>query len=186
MNNLLATDIKAVFADSKKKRGIEKYAEITRTFSFANVMTDKGFQRKFNGFYRVRRNSDWQKVYYDIMERGKTTEVNFESVIKEIYIKTGRVEASFTSKLIHTLNNDMPIWDQYVLKNLNLKMPICKGERKIQSAIHLYQQIVQWYNQALSTNEIARKTIEFDEVFPEYRWFSKTKKLDFLLWQMRD
>ena len=31
-----------------------------------------------------------------------------------------------------------------------------------------------------------QKILEFDEVFPQYSWFSQTKKLDFLLWQMRD
>ena len=43
-----------------------------------------------------------------------------------------------------------------------------------------------WYEQALSTFEINQKILEFDEVFPQYSWFSQTKKLDFLLWQMRD
>jgi hypothetical protein len=186
MNKIIDMDIEATFADSKKKRGIEKYAEITQAFPLVNVTTDKNFQKRFNGFYRVRRNSDWQIVYYDIMEKGKNTNLSFEGVLRELYIKTGRIEASFASKLIHTLNNNMPIWDRFVLQNLNLKMPLCKGEQKIQAAIGIYHEIMQWYEKSLSTNEIDKKIFEFDEIFPEYRWFSKTKKLDFLLWQMRE
>ena len=186
MDNIVSVNIEAIFADSKKKRGIEKYAEIIKSFSLVNVTTDKDFQRNFNGFYRVRRNSEWQKIFYNIMENGKTEALTFEGVLQEIYNKTGRVEASFSSKLIHTLNHNMPIWDQFVLQNLNLKMPICSGEKKLQKAICIYNKIIQWYEQALSTFEINQKILEFDEIFPQYSWFSQTKKLDFLLWQMRD
>lgn len=186
MGEFISLDIKTFFGNPKKKRLIDKYAEIIQTFSLSNTTTNRDFQRNFNGFYRVRRNVDWQHVYYDIMERGKTIQPNFESVLRELYKKTGRVEASFASKLLHTLNNDSPIWDKYVLQNLGLKIPICNGEKKIQNTIFLYQQIVQWYEKALSTVEIGQKLLEFDEAFPEYKWFSKTKKLDFLLWQMRD
>ena len=186
MNSIVSVNIATIFADSKKKRGVEKYAEIIKSFSLVNVTTDKDFQRKFNGFYRVRRNSEWQNVFYDIMENGKTEDLTFEGVLQQIYNKTGRVEASFSSKLIHTLNHNMPIWDQFVLQNLNLKMPICSGEKKLQNAICIYSEIIQWYEQALSTFEINQKILEFDEVFPQYSWFSQTKKLDFLLWQMRD
>lgn len=73
MDKIINLDIKVFFADQKKKRLIDKYAEITQTFSLSNVTTNRIFQRKFNGFYRVRRNIDWQCVYYDIMERGKTS-----------------------------------------------------------------------------------------------------------------
>ena len=186
MDKILSVNIEAIFSDSKKKRGFEKYAEITQMFATMNVAEDKGFQKKYNGFYRVRRNSAWQEVYYDIMEKGREAEPTFEYVLRELYAKTGKVEASFTSKLLHTLNHDMPIWDQFVLQNLDLKVPLCKGEQKIQTVIDIYHQIMQWYEKALISEAIERKILEFDEVFPEYRWFSKTKKLDFLLWQMRD
>ena len=186
MDKFIKLDIKTFFADPKKKRLIDKYAKIMQTFSPSNVATSRDFQKSFNGFYRVRRNSDWQRVYYDIMESGKDLELNFENVLRTLYEKTGNVEASFSSKLLHTLNNDMPIWDTYVLQNLNLKPSYCHGEKKIQNTIFLYQQIVQWYEKALQNIEITQKLLEFDDVFPEYTWFSKTKKLDFLLWQVRD
>ena len=33
MDNIVSVNIEAIFADSKKKRGIEKYAEIIKSFS---------------------------------------------------------------------------------------------------------------------------------------------------------
>ena len=185
MEKLMQVDIKNLFSSESKKRGVEKYADIMKAFLSVNVATDKAFQRKFNGFYRVRRNEEWQGYYYSIMEQGKISELSFEQILRELYIKTGKVEASFVSKLLHTLNNELPIWDKFVLQNLGLKMPACQGEKKIECAICIYQEIIAWYKKALSISEINQKLLEFDELFPEYKWFSKTKKLDFLLWQMR-
>ena len=181
----MQVDIKALFSSENKKRGVEKYADIMQTFPSVNVATDKNFQRKFNGFYRVRRNEEWQNYYYAIMQKGKINKLSFEEVLFELYMKTGKVESSFASKLLHTLNNEMPIWDKFVLQNLGLKMPICQGEKKIEHAVRIYQEIIVWYEKALSVSEVNQKILEFDELFPEYKWFSKTKKLDFLLWQMR-
>ena len=185
MEKLIQVNIKDLFSSDSKKRGVEKYADIMQTFSSVNTATDKIFQRKFNGFYRVRRNELWQNHYYLIMEQGKTNKLSFDQVLRDLYVKTGKVEASFVSKLLHTLNNEMPIWDRFVLQNLDLKMPACQGEKKIEYAVRIYQDIIVWYKKALSVAEVNQKLIEFDELFPEYKWFSKTKKLDFLLWQMR-
>ena len=109
----------------------------------------------------------------------------FADVLWEIYNATGRVEASFASKLVHTLNNDMPIWDKFVLQNLDKKMPILQGEKKLLKAIEIYDEIIAWYKEALLHKEVQKKILEFDAVFPQYSWFSNTKKIDFLLWQNR-
>lgn len=181
----LDIDVKDLFSSPSKKRTIEKYAAITEMFWKIDATQSREFQKNFNGFYRVRRNQAWQEVYYAIMERGKSCPLPFERVLREIYNKTGMVEASFASKLLHTLNPDMPIWDQFVLKHLNIKVPVCKGEKKIKTVARLYGEIVAWYQSALNMVIGKIKIEEFDKTFPEYAWISSTKKIDFLLWQTR-
>lgn len=185
MDKIKGIEVSVLFSSKEMRRGVEKYAELLQWFPRTNVETDSAFQRKFNGFYRVRRNVEWQKIYYALMESGKTKSLDFEKVIRAIYKETGRVEASFASKLIHTLDNDKPIWDKFVLQNLGLKMPVCYGEKKLESAIRLYRALVAWYEKALELPEVAQKIVEFDQAFKEYKSFSSTKKLDFLLWQIR-
>ena len=188
IEKIVQADITLLFSDENKKRGVQKYAEILKSFSSTNVILDELFQKKFNGFYRVRRNSDWQKVYYSIMEDGKRKPLTFEMVLKELFTSLGRVEASFSSKLLHTLNNDMPIWDKWVLQNLTLDPPkqYWSMEKKLNACALLYNKIVVWYKKTLSMEEIQQKIVQFDAFFPEYKWFSETKKLDFFLWQIRD
>lgn len=179
-------NVKQILQQTRRNIGLDKYANIMKSFREVDVAKNGEFQKLFNGFYRVRRDVQWQKIYYAIMEKGKTEVLSFEQILRNIYDKTGRVEASFVSKLVHTLNADMPIWDKFVLQNLGLKMPICSGEQKLQNAIRIYQEIVLWYKKAWSINKINEKIREFDDIFTEYKWFSKTKKIDFLLWQMRE
>ena len=188
LDKIIESDIKLLFSEESKRRGVKNYAELLQEFPLTNVEKDFAFQKKFNGFYRVRRNGDWQKVYYSIMEKGKTSSISFESVLHDIYKQLGRVEFSFASKLIHTLNQDMPILDRFVLQNLGIEQvkPYWTAEKKLQHAVCVYNEVFDWYKQALSNEKLAKKIVEFDEFFPEYKWFSQTKKLDFFLWQIRD
>ena len=49
----------------------------------------------------------------------------------------------------------------------------------------LYDQIVSWYADYLTTDEARENIIEFDRLLPEYAWVSDTKKIDCLLWSKR-
>lgn len=95
----------------KVKSSLEKYIAIIDRLHKVNVNEDKEFQKLYNGFYRVRqRKPDFYELYYDYLENNKCNEVTFEEVIKYIYDNTGRVEASFASKLVANINPNLPIW----------------------------------------------------------------------------
>ena len=61
MDKFLNARVESLFFEESKKRGVEKYADILKTFPLTNAANDTAFQKKFNGFYRVRRDSAWQK-----------------------------------------------------------------------------------------------------------------------------
>ena len=101
--------------------GLEKYNYIRENLHKCGVSKDEKFQKTFNAFYRVRRDEEGRNKFYDYFEEKKNiSNITFETIIKDIFLRTGNIEASFSSKLLSTINPDMPIWDQYVLKNLDL------------------------------------------------------------------
>lgn len=57
------------------------------------------------------------------MERMKKVNVSFEEVLQYLYSDLGRVEPSFSSKLVATIDDSKPVWDVHVLNNLGLKQP---------------------------------------------------------------
>ena len=165
--------------------GFPKYAKIIKELHNLKVNEDRSWQKNFNAFYRVRRNKDWQKIYYGIFEREKNNKPSFKSVLREIYEKTGIIEASFVSKMISTIDENLPIWDQYVLTNLGLKLCGKTKEEKLENAICVYNKIIAWYAEFVSSEQGKNCIEEFDKVMPKYTWFSPIKKIDFFLWSIR-
>lgn len=135
--------------------GFDKYKQIMETVRKTDVSTDLDFQRTFNAFYRVRRNAEWRKVYYDLFETVKDSNPPFESIIRTIYEATGNIEASFSSKMLATINPDKPIWDRYVVQNLCLSMKGKTKEDQLECAVDLYAQMVRWYDRFLQTENDA-------------------------------
>jgi len=179
-------DIKTNEAVMKIKPGLDKYLSIMEKFNKVDVSKDDSFQREFNGFYRIRqRESRFYEKYYFFMEANKNKEPNFERTLLYLYNELGRVEASFSSKLIATINPDLPIWDSIVLKNLNFISPKYYSKNRIKETINLYEKIVQWYQNFISA-EHGKNIIEiFNKNYPEAK-ITDTKKIDFVLWQIRE
>lgn len=160
--------------------GLDRYADI-----MIGDPVSPEFQRAFNGYYRIQRNEEWRQHYYDLFVKAKAERFSFEQIISELYRLTGNVEASFSSKMLATIDASKPIWDQYVLQNLGLELTGKSQEEKLQNTVVLYNRIVRWYVDYLTTDEARENIREFDRLLPEYAWVSETKKIDCLLWSKR-
>lgn len=184
MININAADI--IYNFLVKSFGLKTYDDIQNTFNKVDVSSDKNFQKKFNGFYKVRRGDNWRKDYYDIFEKVKKdpSKQNFDYILNSIYKKTDKFEPSFSSKMLATLNPSYPIWDQYVLKNTGTKVPSGKG-KNINSFVKTYKEIEDWYKVFIGSNVGKTCIAEFDKKFPNYKKINDVKKIDFILWAKR-
>lgn len=164
---------------------VEPYLFIMRRLRECDVATDKEFQRKFTGFYRVRRGEAFRKSYFCYMETLKNTNTKNISIMEiqsHLFGRHSSVETSFSSKLLATINPDMPIWDVHVLKNLCLKKSYKTGEAKIKANSATYNDMKQKYDEYLKMEEAKEILALFGD---KYREISNVKKIDFILWQMR-
>ena len=59
---------KVIEARIAESMGFDKYKQILDMVRKTDVSADPDFQRTFNAFYRVRRNAEWRRVYYDLFE----------------------------------------------------------------------------------------------------------------------
>ena len=57
--------------------GLKKYINIMNALYTCDVPQDTEFQRKYKGFYRVRRNSEFCKLYFEYMEQHKAIGIKF-------------------------------------------------------------------------------------------------------------
>lgn len=169
-----------------RSMGLDKYADILKAAQKKDVFSDAAFQHAFNTFYRVRRNAQWRESYYKLFEQAKKEHYSFADVIGCLYVETGNIEASFSSKMIATIDPNKPIWDQYVLQNLDLELKGKNPRERVENAILIYDRIETWYKEYLITEEARKNIAEFDRWLPSYRWIPEIKKIDYLLWSKRE
>jgi len=127
-------------------------------------------------------------LYYALLEREKhNSKVGFLEVIRKLYDLTGRVEPSFSSKIVATIRPGLPVYDAHVVKHMKVEVPpqtAAKAERITKLAAQ-YERMTEIAAALVKTDEFRKLQATFDKDFPDYKHFTGTKKLDLMLWQMR-
>lgn len=180
-------DLKRIIDSARP--GIAKYLAIMEKVHAVDVSTDASFQTMFNGFYRVRQKSaTWYNSYFALMQRLKGTCPTFETVLDSLKTVLGNnvCEASFSSKLVATLDPWQPIWDKYVLANTGHKPLASTNHDKFALAKTGYASIASWYATFLASEEGKRWIRTFNDNVDQYWKLTDVKKVDFILWQSRD
>ena len=169
----------------KVKEGLKKYYLIQEKFNNVNIQKDFIFQKKFNGFYKVRRDAKWRESFYDIFENSINTAcTDFKTVLEQIHERTNRVEASFTSKLIATINPNLPVLDKFVLDNTNLKLPYSGDKNRLNKIVKTYNELIEKFDNFKKTENGKYLVLKFQKEFPSYK-ITETKMIDLVLWQTR-
>lgn len=175
-----------VEAINNARKGIRQYLEIMRLFSETNVSENTQFQKKYNGFYRVRqRDKHFYKTYYQYMEYLKDQNVDFQQVMRFLHSELNRFEPSFSSKLAATHNPNLPIWDKIVLKNIGIKPPSYYSVDRMNKTIVTYEKIKEWYIRYMNSEEGRLVVGLFDNMVDDSSSITDLKKIDFVLWQIR-
>lgn len=165
--------------------GAAKYDSLMKMFNNVDVSKNEAFQKRFTGFYRVRRSKErFLQKYYSLMQSLKNKETSYKEIINCLYTFEGKIEASFSSKLLATLNPEMPIWDQYVLANAGIESPKPYNVT-IEMCINKYETLKMFYKNFLKSEKALNMISEFNERLPEYQHFTNIKKIDLMFWQRR-
>lgn len=164
--------------------GLSKYTWLQTELPVRDVSRDNEYQKRFGGFYRVRRNSLWRGAYFQILEQSKSASISFREVLQSLHASTGRVEASFASKLIATLDPTQPVIDSVVLGNLGLKLPVAAASDRFGGVESLHQQLIELYSAYLASGPGRELVAQFRQTYPATR-ITEVKMLDFVLWQSR-
>jgi len=173
-------------AIKRARKGIGQYLAIMELFPIVDVSTDCDFQRQFNAFYRIRqRPREWYEQYYSYMERNKKADILFEQVLDYLFETLRRYEPSFSSKLAATINPNQPVWDSFVLQNTGQRPPSYAANNRIERAKEVFQNIRQWYENQMQSEEGQLIIATFNRLVEEHEQITDLKKIDFVLWQTR-
>jgi hypothetical protein len=166
------------------ERGLRQYLWLQGHVRSCNVSANEEFQRRFNAFYKVRRGPQWRSTYFALLESAKSGGMDFSETLKELHFRTGRIEASFSSKLVATLDSSKPVIDIFVLKHFELCLPRSGLSDRETRTIDLYRELCARYSTFIQspTGKLIREL--FDGRYSQSE-VSELKKIDLVLWQIR-
>lgn len=152
---------------------------------------DVAYQCVFQVFYGMNyRTAAWIEGYFEVFSQLKDMgeDLSFKQVLSALYDEdTGKVEASFASKMLATINPQKPILDSNVLYVLYACGEVSRreltqrGQKRLVQAIDLYEEIEEAYR-GLSEEMAQQWIAAFDAEFSGYADISDAKKIDFVLW----
>ena len=178
----------------ERRERLSDYAWLRDNLLKVDVVSNQKYRNKFQHFYtfynendELIRDKDWLDIFFSILQREKcNTDVSFSNVLCEIEGDTGRIETSFSSKLIATINPEMPVYDSQIRESLGLRNPSSfTRDERIEIAEEVYCELQEKTLEIISLDGFNELKRSFDEIFPEYRGFTDIKKLDLFLWQNR-
>lgn len=158
------------------------------------LVDDKKYQSKYKNFYKMNRvknpNKNFYQEYFKIINKLKGKDnIDFKTVYNEVRKFQTNNEISFASKLAHTLNDDLPIWDEIVASiHFGYLRPSKESSNWENASIYLYEAYQRNFAYYKNNNPEAKQIIKtFNKVFKDYEdKISDTKKIDFILWLDRD
>lgn len=169
------------------RKQLEKYDSLLKNLRKTNVSTDCVYQTQYNGFYRMgRRTTAWYAPYFALLQREKNNpNIDFSTVIQELYDLTNRVEPSFSSKLVATIRPNLPVYDVMVRKQMRVKVPrqTMPNQDRVNALIAEYKRMIKIGAAALKKTRFNKLRDNFKEAFPTYR-FTDAKILDLMMWQV--
>lgn len=119
--------------------GINDYCYLFNNLYSTNVAEDAHYQDVFRKFYQMRKfySDEFASVYFQLLEELKADQnnVTFQEIFDRILGIQNTFEMSFSSKMLHMLQPENPIWDSVVAKeHFGLCIP-ASGHKKRESAV---------------------------------------------------
>lgn len=154
------------------------YYLTARSSVFSKMKTDKVSKKR-------NINQNWN-TYFNLL-KSASGEESIEAIVEQLKDKltSHSYEFSFASKLLHTKNPCVPIYDSKVRKYLEdvyeKKFASESGKKTLAGIEADWKMLNKWYSEFLETDE-AKKWIDwFDKEFPKGKGMSDIKKIDSII-----
>jgi len=184
------TENKNNILSNLKQKDIGTYCFLKKKFAKGDILKDLEFQSKFKQFYIMNSaglSDGWKERFFELLSAKYD---NLKYILSELYKiprRDGRysVQFSFATKLLHTVNNENPIYDKMIGEVLDKKINGPNRDEKINSCIEIYNFLKKLYLGLTKNSKIRKVILEFRLRFNVSRKdISDVKALDFIIWSL--
>lgn len=177
--------IEAFSKELETRLGIEKYLKI--------VNRDEDWKETYASFYGLNpiRSAKFKQKYFEYLEDNEDANLGFEEALSVICGYSGKTDLSFTTKLLHTIDPNKPIWDSRIERVIEERLVQDFDSLNMRLAKAKYEILNDFYNELIESGEAQEYINAFDERFKdlsdeELEQISAIKKIDFVLWAYGD
>lgn len=193
MYTLINNNIDTLLREINRKSHVLPYIELSNSFRQGDYNTN-AFQRQYRDFYQLnaaRLSDDFCSAYFNLLNRANR-EISVEEIINALYFIQSNakgihaVHFSFATKLIHTLDNNLPIYDRMVATFYflpDIKQNWTK-EKKIEVYLNSYKFLKSEYERVIDNNLLEISIDKFRKKFDvDDKQYSNCKVIDTLIWR---
>ena len=166
------------------------YLFLKNEYIKGNILNNFVFQFVFRSYYKLDGAGLSDKIKNHFFKLLSDKQTNLETILTELYaIPTLRnrntIQFSFATKLLHTINNDLPIFDSEVGKIFNIGVSGVGRDARTASCVKIYDSLKIYYIELKKEEKIREIIIKLRQKFNvNAEKVSDTKILDFIIWSL--
>lgn len=198
MYEIISRNIERILGNIDEDLDIRTYLTLLNRFRNVDVTCDTEFQNNYCRYWRLfgaGLSQEFRTAYFELMERLRGGPLpSIEEVTRILYEVPSnssgrkRLQFSFASKLLHTLDPHRPIYDSMVATfyRFSVPNPIKSFEEKLQGFLGFYNFLTVEYNRVLTTQTLAQPIARFRNRFSVSDEYTDEKVIDTLIWRAMD
>ena len=169
---------------------VDVYLFLKDEYKKGNIKDNTVFQFVFRSYYRLDNaglTDEFKKRYFELLADKQT---DLKTILWDLYeFPTRRnlkaVQFSFATKLLHTLDNNKPIFDAEVARVIHESVTGGSAEEKINLCRNIYDDLIRIYSNLIKDKEIKKIISEFRKKFSvSAERMTDIKVLDFIVWSL--
>jgi len=193
MNNKIIEEIlekQKEILTNRDSESISVYLFLKKEYEKGNIKNNGVFQFVFRSYYRLDNAGLGEKLKNKYFELLANKQNDLSKILSELYKilslrKLNTIQFSFATKLLHTIDNNNPIFDAEVSRVIHKRVSGRTRDEKIKSCLEIYEFLKNEYGDFLQNEQIKKLILEFRERFNVSKdKMSDIKILDFIVWSL--
>ena len=178
--------MQSAIMDKLNAKMFDTYFWLQNNLQKRNISTDREYQRKFAGYYRMRFISPkYRNSFFELFETAKLQAASsFRTIAETLFYVDRKHQFSFITKMLHTIDPHHPIYDSQIDAALGIHRTYQSDfEKKLRQDEEILNRLSVLYQKLADLPEMTEPLTAVDQIFPDQRMATE-KKLDFILWAL--
>ncbi len=113
---------KGIIINALNQKDIDDYRFLESNYVLVDVSTDEQYRRRFRSYYIMRYpKQEYVDIFFKLFQHQKDAPKTFADLSRELYKVNEIHQLSFISKLLHTTNDSLPIFDSQISRAFDFR-----------------------------------------------------------------